>query len=124
VDPIAEMFSQIYNAQQSGIEEVTVGYSKIKMAILEILKKAAKVADFRQISIQSFKTIEIKLALSGKWQARKISKPSRRVYASNCKIPQPKTYQGLVIISTNEGIMVGEEARKKGLGGEIIAEVS
>ena len=124
MDPIAEMFSQIYNAEQAGHEKVTVPYSKMKMAILEILKKAGKVADFSKIKEKSFEAIEIKLFISQKWQARKISKPGKRIYASGGKIPRPKAYQGLVIVSTNEGLMVGEEARKKGLGGEVVAEVS
>lgn len=123
MDPIADMFCQIYNAQQSGAEKVVVEYSKMKLAILDILKKAGKLADFHKGEEKGFATIEIKLVGSQKWQAKKISKSGRRVYASNGKIPRPKTYRGLIIVSTPEGMMAGEEARKKGHGGEIIAEV-
>lgn len=123
MDPIADMFSQIYNAQQSGIKKVVVEFSKMKMAILEILKNEGKIADFHKGEEKGFATIEIKLASAQNWQAKKVSKPGRRVYASNGKIPRAKTYKGLVIVSTSEGIMAGEEARKKGHGGEIIAEV-
>ena len=121
MDPIADMFSQIYNAQQAGVEKVVIEFSKMKMAILEILKKAGKITDYHESQEKGFATIEIKLASSQKWQAKKISKPGRRVYASNGKIPRPKTYKGLIIVSTPEGIMAGEEGREKSNGAGCIS---
>ena len=123
MDPIAEMFCQIVNAQAAQKEKLAVPFSKIKMAILAILKENGKIENFQEIKTDKFRQIEIILGKAG-FVIHRISRPGRRVYASNGKIPKAKTYQGLVIVSTSEGIMVGEEARKKGLGGEVIGEAS
>jgi small subunit ribosomal protein S8 len=122
MDPIAEMFLQITNAQMAGKDKLTVPFSKIKMAILAILKGNKKIADFSQ-SKEPKDAILIKLSPEA-WLAKRISKPGKRVYSSNGHIPRPKTFRSLLIISTPEGVMAGEEARQKGLGGEIIAEIS
>ncbi len=122
VDPIADMFSQIRTARDAGRESLNIQFSKIKLAILDILKNNKKVIDYKKVEDKNSK-IEIKLPASPIYFNR-ISRPGRRVYASNGNIPKPKAYQGFIIVSTSEGLMMGEEARKKGLGGEIIAEVS
>ena len=124
MDPIADMFSQIYTAQRAGYEQTIVPFSRMKMGILEILKKSGKIGDFKEIKEQKFRKIQLKLLPTDNWQAQKISKPGKRVYASNGNIPRPKNYNGVIIVSTSQGIMLGEDARKKGLGGEIIAEVA
>ena len=122
MDPIAEMFSQIRTSRDAGKEIMLIQYSKIKLAILELLKTNKKIIDYKKIEEKDTK-IEIKLA-QNKIIFKRVSRPGRRTYTSNGNIPKPKNYRGLMIISTSEGIMTGEEARKKGLGGEIIAEVS
>ncbi len=127
-DPIAEMFVQIQNAQNAGKDTVSVHFSKVKMAILDILQRSHKINSFRQIDDKNrpaAKKIEIKLSeqSSQRMQIKRISCPGRRVYASNGRIPRPKSPKGLLIFSTSEGMMTGEEARKKGLGGEFIGEV-
>lgn len=122
MDPIAEMFSQIRTSRDAGKEIMLIQYSKIKLAILELLKTNKKIIDYKKIEEKDTK-IEIKLA-QNKIIFKRVSRPGRRIYTSNGNIPKPKNYRGLMIISTSEGIMTGEEARKKGLGGEIIAEVS
>lgn len=123
MDPIAEMFSQIKNIQNASKSELAVPFSKIKMAILAILKDAGKIKDYQEITTGKLRQIKISLSKSV-FSVQRVSRPGRRVYASNGKIPQPKTYKGLVIVSTPEGMMISEEARKKGLGGEVIAEVT
>lgn len=124
-DPIAEMFVQIQNAQSAGKGIITVPFSKVKMAILHILQQSNKINSFRETIDKkqpAAKKIEIELLEKGSF-IKRISRPGRRVYASNGRIPRPKSPRGLLIFSTSEGMMTGEEARKKGLGGEIIGEV-
>lgn len=124
MDKISEMFTQIRNAQDAGKENLEVPFSKLKMTILEVLKNHQKIADFKKISEAKTKEkIEIKL-FGSDFRAMRISKPGRRVYSNRIDIPRPKSFKGLIIISTPEGMMIGEEARKKGLGGELIAEIS
>ena len=138
MDPIANMFSQIKNAQAAQKERLVIPYAKIKLAILEILKNHRQIADFCVVEKKHFhkkenskakksdliiNEIEIDLLQDNFSDIRRISRPGRRVYASFTRIPRPKRAQALVIVSTSKGVFEGEEARKKGLGGEIIAEV-
>jgi len=123
LDPIADMFAQIQNAQMVDKKKLEVPFSKTKMAILAILKSAGKIIDFHERQDKNFKKITIDLAES-KSSLKRISRPGRRVYADNGNIPVSKSPEGLIIVSTSSGMMTGEEARKKGLGGEIIAEAA
>jgi len=130
MDPIAEMFSQIRNAQNVGKDSLVVPYSKVKIAILKVLKARKQVADFRLIekdvkSRKKFTGRQIQINLSQEYSGviHRVSRPGRRVYTSFSKIPRPQKPAALVIVSTSEGILEGEEARKKGLGGEILAEI-
>ncbi|KKQ18208.1 MAG: 30S ribosomal protein S8 [Berkelbacteria bacterium GW2011_GWA1_36_9] len=123
MDPIAEMFSQIKNAQGARHEKMTIFYSKIKLAILEILKSRQRIIDFRVVDLPSGqKKIEIDLN-QNLIDIRRVSRPGRRVYTTAGNIPRPKRPQSMLVISTSKGMFEGEEARKKGLGGELIAEI-
>lgn len=123
MDPIAEMFSQIKNAQGARHEKMTISYSKIKLAILEILKSHHQIVDFRLIDLpEGRKRIEIDLK-QDLIDIRRISRPGRRVYTTASNIPRPKRPQSMIVISTSKGMFEGEEARKKGLGGELIGEI-
>lgn len=122
MDPIANMFSQIKNAQQAKRGVVEVPYSKIKMAVLDVLKKNQRLKGFQETMKNKTKKIEIILS-EGTLDIQRVSRPGRRVYVGSSRIPKVKTFKGLFILSTPNGLMVGEEARKNGLGGEIIAEV-
>lgn len=120
MDPIAQMFTTIRNSQSAGKVTIKVPFSNIKMAVLEILKLKGIISDYRKLE----KEIEIKLLSNKMLNLDRISRPGRRVYARNGNIPLSKSDRGIIIISTSEGIMSGEDARKKGLGGEIIGEAS
>ncbi len=120
-DPIADMFTQIQNAQKARKSTVIIPFSKVKMAILNILKNSDKITNFHQVKENN----RIELGLGhGDTYIKRISRPGRRVYASNGRMPQPRSPKGLIIVSTSEGMMTGQDALKKGLGGEIIGEVS
>lgn len=122
-DTIADMFTQIQNGQSARKAMITIPHSKVKMAILNILKNSGKINNFRQVKEDELNRIELELG-QRYFLMKRISRPGRRVYASNGKIPQPRSPEGLIIMSTSEGMMTGEIARQKGLGGEVIGEVS
>ncbi|KKQ74617.1 MAG: 30S ribosomal protein S8 [Berkelbacteria bacterium GW2011_GWB1_38_5] len=125
MDPIAQMFTNILNAKNADQKKLTVQFSKLKMGILSILKEHGYVDDFKENKIDKFTYIEIKLRDINKLNGiRRISRPGRRYYATSSRIPLLKGSRGIIIISTSQGLMNGEDARKKGLGGEVIAEVN
>ncbi|MFA6493167.1 MAG: 30S ribosomal protein S8 [Patescibacteria group bacterium] len=143
MDPIADMFSQIKNAHGARHESLTISYSKVKLAILEVLKIRRYIVDYRVVEKKQnvsdndnsvkenatkkqatleWKRIEIDLSENA-IDIRRVSRPGRRVYTTSVNIPRPKRPRAMVIISTSKGVLDGEEARKKGLGGELVAEV-
>ena len=123
MDPIANMFCQIHNAYGSESKTLMIPFSNLRMAILAILKKNQFITDFNEIKSDNIKKIQIELN-SNRLNFRRLSRPGRRFYSTSREIPRPRGAKGLVIISTSSGMMNGEEARQKGLGGEIIAEIA
>ena len=122
MDPIANSFVQIKNAINARKKSLKIPHSKLKMAILAILKSNGYDLDFKEVSEDKFKKIEINLTGSI-LKIQRVSRSGRRVYSSSSRIPRKRTPKGLFIVSTPEGIMSGEQARKKGVGGEILAEI-
>ena len=130
MDPIANTFAQIKNAIMASHKEVTVSYSKMKLAILEVFKKQELIESYEEVKDEDKKyPAGIKIVLKYKNKdsvinnIKRVSRPGRRVYIAATKIPTVKRGRVEVIISTSQGVMVGKEAFKKGLGGEIICEV-
>ncbi len=125
-DPIADMLTRIRNANQMRNELVTMPSSKIKVEIAKILKDEGFIADYN-VSEDNKKTLNIELRYAGKDRVisglKRISKPGLRIYASKENLPKVLNGLGLAIISTSKGVMSDKEARKKSLGGEVIAYV-
>ena len=125
-DPIADMLTRIRNAYMVKKDEVSIPCSNIKFAIANIL--AAKKYIERVEKIKG-KPEEIKIKLKyeeGKpsiKSIKRVSKPGRRVYSKNDKLPRVLGGHGFIIVSTPQGLMTDREARAKHLGGEIICEV-
>lgn len=131
MDPIANMFSQIKNAIMASKKEVIVPYSKAKFAILGVFKKENLIEDFSEIKKEDQKYpagIEVKLKFRGKESVftniKRISRPGRRVYVQAKDLSIRLRGRNRILVSTSSGVMSGYEARKKGLGGEIICEVN
>uniref|UniRef100_A0A7V3JA19 Small ribosomal subunit protein uS8 n=1 Tax=candidate division CPR3 bacterium TaxID=2268181 RepID=A0A7V3JA19_UNCC3 len=124
VDTISNMLISIKNAQAVGKETVEIPYSKLKLEIAKILKKEGFIDDYKIISPFKF---AIKLKYKGKEPCigglQRLSKPGRRLYAKNKEIPSVLGGLGVVILSTPKGVMTGKEAKKKGLGGELICKI-
>jgi small subunit ribosomal protein S8 len=128
-DPIADMLTRIRNANTAKHNTVDVPSSRTKVAIADILSKEGYVRGYEILEDGVKKTMRITLkygasknekVISG---IKRISKPGLRVYA-NCE-EMPKVFGGLgtAIVSTNKGIVTDKEARKLGVGGEVLAFV-
>lgn len=123
-DPIADMLTRIRNAYMVKKESVLVPDSKLKRDILKVMKEKAYIDDFSN-SGETSGYIDVKLSY-GDRQPKKIervSKPGCRVYTKKQDIPTVLQGMGMVIVSTSKGVMTGTEAKKLGLGGEIICKI-
>lgn len=124
-DPIADMLTRIRNAQSSHITELTLPYSKIKHAIAGIMAEQGYLSKVSTVKNGAFESLQITLGKPGQMVAiKRVSKPGRRIYVKANEIPSVLGGRGLVVMSTSAGIMSGFAARKAGLGGEVICEVS
>ena len=125
-DPIADMLTRIRNANTAKHDTVDVPASKMKLAIANILVDEGYIAKYDLVEDGAFKTIHITLkygadknekVISG---LKRISKPGLRVYANTEDIPKVLGGLGTAIISTNKGVVTDKEARKLGVGGEVL----
>jgi small subunit ribosomal protein S8 len=123
-DPIADLLSQLKNAQRAKKEKICVPHSKMKVAILSILKKEGVIDDLTERQSRGRKILEIHLPMIERQNIfpnfARVSKPGRRIYVRSKDIPRSLKGYGLVVLSTPQGVMTGREARRKGLGGEIL----
>ncbi len=128
-DPIADMLTRIRNANTAKHDTVDVPSSKMKEAIAKILTDEGYIAGYEIIEDGIKKTMKITLkygvdknekVISG---IKRISKPGLRVYANTDELPRVLGGIGTAIVSTNKGIITDKEARKLGVGGEVIAYV-
>ena len=127
-DPIADMLTRIRNAQTARHESVIVPDSKTKRAIANILLNEGYISNVEVIEqkIQNDIKITLKYAENNKKVMsglKRISKPGLRVYAGVEELPRVLNGLGIAIISTSKGIVTDREARKLGLGGEVLAYV-
>jgi small subunit ribosomal protein S8 len=127
-DPIADMLTRIRNANSSKHKTVDVPASNMKLAIAEILFKEGYIKSFEEIKNDNQGIIRITLKYDEKGKRvidgiKRISKPGLRIYTSKEDLPKVLNGLGIAIVSTSKGIMTDKEARKEGVGGEIIAYV-
>lgn len=128
-DPIADMLTRIRNALAVKKPEVLIPFSKVKFNVAKILKHEDYIADLElQEEKKDKKQILIKLKYNENGQPaivglKRISKPGRRLYAGKDELPVVLNNLGIAIISTSRGLMTNQQAKKEGLGGEIICEV-
>ncbi len=127
-DPIADMLTRIRNANSSKHKTVDIPASKMKVAIVDILFKEGYIKSFEEISNDVQGTIRIALKYDEKGNRviagiKRISKPGLRVYASKEDLPEVLNGLGIAIVSTSKGVMTDKEARKVGLGGEVLAYI-
>ena len=127
-DPIADMLTRIRNANSSKHKTVDVPASNMKKEIARILFEEGYIKAFEEIKDDAQGVIRITLKYDEKGAKvidglKRISKPGLRVYASKDELPKVLNGLGIALISTSKGIKTDKEARKEGLGGEVLAYV-
>jgi small subunit ribosomal protein S8 len=145
LDPIADLLTRLRNAYAVHLAEVVIPASRLKLAIAEILVaegylvKAEKVADAAAISLSpntskraarrgqsELLRLVLKYNAAGQPAAQaleRVSKSSRRVYVTKEELPVVRSGLGIMIISTSQGVMTNRQAKKIGVGGEVICKI-
>ena len=127
-DTIADMLTRIRNALIAKHDTVDVPCSTIKKAIADILVEEGYIKEYAIVEEGLAKTLRIKLKYGPNKQRvivgiKRISRPGLRVYARKDEIPKVLNGMGIAILSTSRGIMTDREARKLGVGGEVLAYI-
>lgn len=128
VDPISDLLTRLRNANLVYHEKVELPGSKLKRAVVEILKNEGYIRDYEWIDDGKQGVIRVYLkygpgkarVLSG---LKRISKPGLRIYAKKTEIPKVLGGLGIAVLSTSKGIMTDRDARQQGVGGEILCYV-
>ena len=127
-DPIADMLTRIRNAIMVSYDTVDVPASKFKIALTKILKSEGFIRNYKILSRQRQDVIRIFLKYDDKGESvigglKRESKPSCRVYAKADHIPGVLSGYGLSILSTSKGVVTDREARKMGVGGDVLCSI-
>lgn len=130
-DPIADMFTRVRNAGMRQHETVSVPHSSIKESLANVLLSEGYIEDFQVVPDSPQPVLRIKLKYVGDRRHRRpvitainrVSKPGRRVYVGKSEIPWVLSGMGIAVLTTSKGVMTGQEARRNGVGGEVICEV-
>lgn len=125
-DPIADMLTRIRNASAIKKHEVVLPLSRVKFEIAKILENEGYLSHVEKIEGPK-PSLKLTLKYGAEGPAvrdvKRISKPGRRVYAPKASLPKVLNDIGIAVVSTSAGLMTNKEARKRGLGGEIVCEV-
>ncbi len=127
-DPVADFLARIRNAIRARHQKVDVPASKLKLEIARILKEEGYIANFKPTEEDGHKVLRIYLKYSTGSEAAisnlsRVSRPGCRVYVGRNEIPRVLGGLGINILTTPRGVMTGRQARKEGVGGEILCEV-
>ena len=125
-DPIADMLTRLRNAALVRKQEVVLPLSRMKFEIAKILEKEGFLTEVEKTDAHHGQ-LKLKLRFTEDGPAlrnvTRISKPGRRVYATKAELPKVLNDHGIAVVSTSAGLMTNKEARKRGLGGEIVCEI-
>ncbi|MGD9075344.1 MAG: 30S ribosomal protein S8 [Desulfobacteraceae bacterium] len=127
-DPIGDMLTRIRNALIASYDTVDIPRSKLKMSIAKVLKSEGFIKNYRIMDEGTRGTIRVFLKYDENGVPvigglKRVSKPSRRFYTKSDKIPKVLGGLGVNILSTSKGVMTDREARKVGIGGEVLCAV-
>ncbi len=130
-DPIADMLTRVRNAVMAGRPGVRMPLSKIKVAIVKILKDEGFISDYYVTDERPQPQLVIRLKYVGERRERRpvitglkrVSKPGCRVYARTLEIPWVRSGMGITVLSTPKGVLTGQQARRLGVGGEVLCYV-
>jgi small subunit ribosomal protein S8 len=127
-DPIADFLTRIRNGLRAGHDEVVIPHSKMKAELARILQEQGYIEGWTVERARVGEALRVKLkytenrgsVISG---LRRVSKPGRRTYVDSKHVPRVLGGMGTAIVSTSSGLMTGHDARRNGVGGELVAEV-
>lgn len=126
-DPIADMLTRIRNGQSAGELQVMMPFSKLKLAVLSVLKDEGYIESFELIESEGKKNIQVSLKYyQGNpviEKIKRISSPGLRIYKKQTELPVVRAGLGVAIISTSKGVMTEKTARAQSLGGEVLCTV-
>jgi small subunit ribosomal protein S8 len=126
-DPIADMLTRIRNAQMGRHESLEFPASRIKLEILRILKEEGFIRDFRVMRDRSQRKAKVWLKYQDKTPVltnlKRVSKPGCRIYVGKDEIPKVLDGLGLAVLSTPQGVLTDQQARQRGVGGEVLCYV-
>ena len=127
-DPLGDMLTRIRNAGLAKHSKCDIPSSKLKVALATVLKDLGYIKNFKTAADDKQGVLRIYLKFDGEdkhviHEIKRVSTPGCRVYVGKDEIPRVKGGLGVAILSTNQGIMSGKQARKKGLGGEVLCYV-
>lgn len=130
-DPIADMLTRIRNAQMRLHPTVSMPNSKMKLELARVLKSEGYIEDYQVVPENPQSVLNVTLKYVGDRRNRRsvitdlerVSRPGRRVYVGKKEIPWVLSGIGITIVTTSQGVMTGQQARRLGLGGEVICKV-
>jgi len=127
-DPIADLLTRVRNAGMARHESVLVPVSKMKQSVANILKEEGFIRDVETVKGGQWPMLRLRLLPSVRNQAsirglKRISRPGLRVYVNREDIPKVYGGLGVAIMSTSQGVMSGQDARNRGIGGEVLCYV-
>lgn len=130
-DPIADMLTRVRNALMAGHQTVVLPNSNIKVAIANILLEEGFISGVEVVDEKPQALLNIRLKYMGRRREqrpvinglRRVSKPGKRTYTKRMDIPWVQSGMGIAILSTPKGVMTGQNARRLGVGGEVLCYV-
>jgi small subunit ribosomal protein S8 len=127
-DPVADMLARIRNSLNARHQKVDIPFSKLKVEIARILKEEGYVANYKAVEEEGHKLLRVYLKYGNNNEAAisnvaRVSRPGCRVYVRRSEIPRVLGGLGINILTTPRGVMTGRQARKEGVGGELLCEV-
>ncbi len=127
-DPVADFLTRIRNGIRARQQKVDVPASKLKLEIARILKEEGFISNFKATEEEGRKVLRVYLKYGSNNEAaisrvQRVSSPGCRVYVGHNEIPRVLGGMGINILTTPRGVMTGRDARKHGVGGEILCEI-
>jgi small subunit ribosomal protein S8 len=127
-DPVADFLTRIRNGIRARQQKVDVPASKLKLELARILKEEGFISNFKSTEEEGRKVLRVYLKYGNNNEAaisrlQRVSSPGCRVYVGHHEIPRVLGGMGINILTTPRGVMTGREARKQGVGGEILCEI-
>jgi small subunit ribosomal protein S8 len=127
-DPVADFLTRVRNAISARHQKVDIPVSKLKLEMARILKEEGYVANYKVTEEDGHKVLRVYLKYGPNNEAaistlQRVSRPGCRVYVRRTEIPRVLGGLGINILTTPRGVMTGRQARKEGVGGEILCEI-